>query len=183
MIELLTTIAATDSYANESTGIQALGLDPLAILAQAVTFLVLFVIVKKFALDKIVAVLEERRKTIDKGVRLGLEMQAEKERLSQIVEEELHKTRLEADKIIAVAHEESGVIIKSAEAKAAAKVETMMADARARIEDDMREARRTLEKEIVGLVAAATEVIIQEKLDRRKDAALIKRLLGESLKK
>ena len=62
---------AAGHAAEEPAGIAALGIDPLAILAQAGTFLVLFWVVKKFALNKISATLEERRKTIDQGVRLG----------------------------------------------------------------------------------------------------------------
>jgi F-type H+-transporting ATPase subunit b len=175
---LLTILAATEGHAEEATGIGALGLDPLAILAQAVTFLVLFWVVKKFALDKIVQSLEDRRKTIDKGVRLGLEMQEEKDRLDQSVEKELHKARLEADKILAGAHEEAGNIIGRAEDAAGTKVEALIADAHSRIEDDVRKAKKELEQEVVSLVADATEAIIGEKLDAKKDEALIKRMLS-----
>ena len=67
ILSLLTSFGA----AEETKGIGALGIDALAILAQAATFLILFLIIKKFALEKIVATLEKRRKTIDDGVRLG----------------------------------------------------------------------------------------------------------------
>lgn len=181
MTGLFTTIAATDGHAEAApSGLNALGLDPLAILAQAVTFLVLFWVVKKYALDKIVTSLEERRKTIDKGVRLGIEMQAERDKLEESVERELQKARIEADKILAGANEEAGSIIKSAEDRASNQVETMIADAHARIEDDVRKAKRELQKEVVGLVADATEMVIGEKLDASRDDALIKRALQEA---
>ena len=180
MTELFTTLAATEGHAEAApAGIQALGLDPLAILAQAVTFLVLFWIVKKFALDKIVTTLEERRKTIDKGVHLGIEMQTERDKLEESVERELQRTRLEADKILAGAHEEAGSIVKSAEDRASAKVETMLTDAHARIEDDVRKAKRELQKEVIGLVADATEKVLGEKIDSSKDEQLIRRALTE----
>jgi len=85
----------------EAGGISALGLDPLAILAQAITFLLLFWILKKFALTKIVDTLEKRRKTIDEGVELGLKMAEEQEKLNAKIEEKLAQARVEADKIIA----------------------------------------------------------------------------------
>lgn len=170
-------VVATGGH-EEAAGIAALGIDPLAILAQAVTFLVIFWVIKRFALDKIVASLEERRKTIDKGVRLGLEMQAEKDKLDEKVETSLHKARLEADKILADAHQEAGSIIKQAEDKAADKVETMITDAHSRIEDDVRKAKKQLEHEMVELVADATEIVIGEKLDARKDGSLIERALA-----
>ncbi len=170
-------IAATEEHAEEAGGIGALGLDPLAILAQAVTFLLLFWVIKRFALEKIVASLEERRKTIDKGVRLGLQMQDEKEKLDANIEKTLQKARVQADDLLAEAHREAGSIISRAEEAARARTDTMLGDARARIEDDVQKAKRELEKEMVRLVADATEIIIAEKLDANKDNALIERAL------
>ena len=164
--------------AEEATGIAALGIDPLAILAQAATFLLLFWVVKKFALDKIGATLEERRKTIDQGVRLGQKMEAEQAKLEEKIEAELRKTRNQADKIIAEAQNEAGELVKAAEVRAAEKVDEMIADARARIDEDMVKAKKALEKDILALVADATEVIIEEKLDSKKDESLIQRALS-----
>lgn len=159
-------------------GIAALGIDPLAILAQSITFLLLFWIIKKFALDKIVKTLENRRQTIDDGVRLGREMEAEKEKLSKKIELELKKARSEADKIIAQSHEDAGGILREAEEATARKVDAMLADAHAKIEEDIQSARIGLEKDIRKLVADATEVIIEQKLDANKDMNLIERALA-----
>jgi F-type H+-transporting ATPase subunit b len=169
---------AQSAHGEEAGGIAALGIDPLAILAQAGTFLVLFFIVKKFALEKIVASLEERRKTIDKGVHLGIEMEKERAKLEERIDESLRQTRTEADKIIAAAHQEAGDMIRQAEDAAARKVDAMLADAHVRIEEDMSKARQRLEKDMLNLVAEATEIIIAEKLDARKDESLIKRALA-----
>jgi F-type H+-transporting ATPase subunit b len=162
----------------ESGGISALGLDPIAILAQTATFLLLFFIIKKFALSKIVDTLEKRRQTIDDGVRLGLELADQKEKLGVKVEEMLAEARLEADKIIASSEQEAGAIIKEAELQASAKADDMLAEARIRIDKDIDAARKGLEKEVVSLIAAATEKIIGEKLDAQKDAKLIEKVLG-----
>lgn len=170
-------IAATEESAEEAGGIGALGLDPLAILAQAVTFLLLFWVIKRFALEKIVNSLEERRKTIDSGVLLGLEMQAEKEKLETRVEEMLQKAHLQADGVLADAQREAGSIIHQAEESARARVESMLNDAHARIEDDVQKAKHELEKETIRLIADATEIIIAEKLDERRDNALIEKAL------
>ncbi len=163
--------------AKESAGISALGVEPWAILAQAVTFLLLFWIVKRFALDKIVATLEERRKTIDNGVRLGRKMEAEEAKLEDRIEESLRKTRGQADKIIAQAQSEAGEIIKAAEDKAAQRVDQMLADAHAKIQDDMLDARKALQKDMQALVAQATEAVLEEKLDAQKDESLIHKAL------
>ncbi len=164
--------------AEEAGGISALGLDPLAILAQAVTFLVLFYVVKKFALEKIVKTLEERRQVIDKGVKLGYEMEAEKVKLEERVVVALRQARQESDKIIAQAQTESRQLLKDTEVLAVKKTAVLIADAHAKIASDVEKARKQLQADTLALVAEATEAIIGEKLDTKKDANLISRLLG-----
>lgn len=163
--------------AEEPTGIAALGIDLWAILAQAGTFLLLFLIVKKFALEKIVGTLEKRRQTIEDGVLLGHEMEAEKAKLEEKIEATLHKTRQEADKIIAAAHEDANEIVQKAQSTAQEKTESMLRDARRKIDDELMVAKKDLEQEIREYVASATEIIIEEKLDSKKDAALIEKAL------
>lgn len=170
---------ATEAAHEEAAGIAALGIDPIAILAQAATFLLLFWLIKKYALANIIATLEKRRQTIDDGVRLGQEMALEKERLDEEVEKALAGARAEADKIIAAGHEEAGAIIKEAENTASQKVDTMLAEAKLKIDKDIELARIGLETEIAGLIADATEKIIQVKLDSKKDAVLITNALSE----
>lgn len=172
-MELLTFL--TNFGAEEVSGIGALGIDFLAILAQAVTFLLLFWVIKKFALDGIVKTLEKRRKTIDDGVRLGREMEAEKAALDEKVEGLLKKARTEADGIIAGGQKEAGEIIKAAEEAASRKAEAILEEAHGKITEDIEAARKGLEQEMRSLVAEATEVIIEEKLDAKKDEGLIKR--------
>ncbi|MDQ5886563.1 MAG: F-type H+-transporting ATPase subunit b [Patescibacteria group bacterium] len=166
------------SEAAEKEGIAVLGIDLKAILLQAGTFVLLYLIIKKFALRGIVDTLEKRRKTIDKGVSLGLEMQHAKAGFDKELKDMRHKARVEADKILATAHQEAGEIIKAGEASAAVKVDGILKDASARIEREMQTARKELRNEMLSLVSEATEVIISEKLDAKKDASLIERALS-----
>ncbi len=179
MIALLPTLLASAEAAAEPEGIAALGIDPLAILAQAVTFLVLFFLIKKFALGKIVNTLETRRKTIDKGVLLGIEMEKEKTHLDEEVEKLLQQARVEADKIIAGGQTEAGAIIKKAEDDAKRKADALMADAHNRIGEDIERAKKELKKEMIDLVATATGAIIREKVTAQSDGKIIEKILGE----
>lgn len=179
MIALLPTILASAEAAAEPEGIAALGIDPLAILAQAVTFLLLFFLIKKFALGKIVKTLEDRRKTIDKGVLLGLEMEKEKTELDNRVEEILAKARGEADKIIAGGQKEAGELLKQAEDDAKRKADALMADAHNRITEDIEKAKDELKRDMVNLVSHATAAVIREKVNADKDAKLIENILEE----
>lgn len=177
MYQFIQTLGSTEATEESAGGIAALGIDPWAILAQAVTFLLLFFIIKKFALEKIVKALEERRQTIDQGVHLGYKMAEEQTKLEEKIESELHNTREKADQIVAEAHKDAGDILRAAEDNATRKVDDMLAEAHVRIEDDMKKAQEALRQDMLGLVADATEVIIGEKLDRRKDEELIRKAL------
>ncbi len=161
----------------EPQGIATLGIDLKALILQLITFLLFFFLVKKFALTPIAKILEERRTKIDEGIELGFEMELEKQKLDEQINEKLNKARAEGDKIIAEAQAESGVIIRDAEAQAQRKAEAILADAHAKIEEDVARAKKGLEKEVLGIVADATEAIIHEKLDAKKDASLIERAL------
>jgi F-type H+-transporting ATPase subunit b len=163
--------------AAEKSGIAALGIKPLTILLQFATFVLLFVIVKKFALTSIVAALEKRRKAIDDGIRLGRAMEAEKAKLDATIEATMKQARADADKILAEAHQEAGEIVRQAEADAQTKVDAMFEDAHGKIESDLKKAHDQLKSEVLSLVADATEAVLEEKIDRAKDESLIRRAL------
>ncbi len=177
LIQFLLSNRLLGSETAEPGGIASLGVDLKALLLQIVTFLLVFFLLKKFALDKIVATLEKRRQTIDDGVQLGQEMAAKKAALDKEVDKILHKARLEADKIIAAGHTEVGVMLKEAEDNARRKSEQIIADASRRLEEDVEKARQQLEKEMLKLVSEATGVIIGQKLDATHDRQLIESVL------
>jgi F-type H+-transporting ATPase subunit b len=163
----------------EKTGIAVLGLDIKALLLQAGVFLLLFFIINKFAMRKIVDTLEDRRKTIDKGVTLGIEMQSAKEKFDEELKKMQHQARLKADDILAEAQQEAKAIIQEGEAAAAKKAEAMLVDAEAHIKQELSTARQSLRREMLELVSEATATIIDEKLDAKKDASLIERAISK----
>lgn len=175
MITVLHTVQML-AEAEEPSGIAALGISPLAILAQACTFIVLFLLARP-ALKKIVATLENRRLTINKGVELGIEMQKQQDAFEDRMDALLKEARAEGDRIIKSGHTEAALIIKEAEDAAAAKALRIQKDAEARISEETEKARQSLAREVVSLVAEATEVLIKEKLDKAKDIALIEKAL------
>lgn len=174
-------ILFANAEATEEAGIAALGIDPLALLAQAGTFLVLFFVVKKFALNKIVKSLDDRHNTINRGLHLTAEMDKLKNELDQRVESALKEARGEADKIIAEARTESGEIIRSAEDSAQRKADAIVKEAEGKIERDIAEARDGLRAEVASLVAEVSEAVLREKLDGSKDRVLTEKYLKEVL--
>ncbi len=166
-------------FAEEATssGIGALGVNLGSFIIQLLTFFIVFMLLKKFAFKPLVRLLDERRRVIDDGVKLGQKLEKERQKLDEEVIKVMRDARSEADHIISNGQKEAREIIREAEKTGQHKVDTMLIDAEARIAEESEQAKHRLEKEIVGLVSEATEAIVEEKVDTKKDAALIDKAL------
>jgi F-type H+-transporting ATPase subunit b len=164
----------------ESQGIAALGLSPLAILAQGVTFLIFFLLVKKFALGKIVDTIETRRKTIEESLNKAEELNKQNEEAEKRVNSLLSEARKESEEIIKKSREEASAVITDAEKIAGEKAEKIIADGKLQIEAEVLKAREALKKEMLGLVAQATEAVLGEAVDSKKSESIIRKALEET---
>lgn len=163
----------------ESEGIAALGIDPWAILAQGVTFLVLFVLIKKFALGKIVKTLEDRRKTIENSLDQAEELKKQNEATEKRMASLLREARKEAEMIIEKSHEEAGSIVQEAQGAAGEKAQAIIEGGKKQIEAEVQKARDTLKKDTLELVGQATSALLNETVDAKKHEALIKQALKD----
>lgn len=173
MIHLVTQFAAEES----SSGIGALGINLQALIIQLITFILAYLVLRQFAFKPILKVLRQRRELIESGVKLGEEMQRERAELDKTISDQLHSARVKADGIIGEAHDAARAAVAEAEEKARQKADNIVAEAHERGEHDIQQMRKKLEQELVGLVSEATEAIIDEKVDTKKDAALIDKAL------
>jgi len=168
---------ALTQFGDSSSGIGALGVDGKALVVQLVSFVLAFLVLKKWAFEPIMRVMEQRRKTIEQGVELGEQMKKDQAALQAKVADELSKARSEADGIIAEATDTSRQVVRDAEDKAREKAAGILVEAEGRIATETARARKKLEGDLVGLISDATEAIIGEKVDAKKDAQLIERAL------
>ena len=169
--------AIVTQFGDSTSGIGALGFDSKAFLIQLITFILAYLVLRRWAFGPIIKVLRERRETIENGVKLGDQLKQEEAALEAKVEKTLQETRQKADGIIADAQDNGRQRVKEAEDKAREKAAGVAAEAESRIAQDTARARKSLEKELVGLVSDATEAVVEEKIDAKKDAALIDRAL------
>ncbi len=176
---MISTVTYFASETAGESGIGALGVDPKAFIIQLVTFVLVFLVLKKWAFKPIIKMMEQRRQTIEEGVTLGEEMKKDRAALDAKIEQQLGEARSEADGIIAAAHETSRASIREAEDKAREKAAGIMEQADQRIAAETQRARKQLQGELVTLISDATETIIGEKVDAQKDAQLIERALKE----
>ncbi len=176
-LQILTNFANDAADAEAKGGFGALGVDARAFIIQLITWILVFLVLRKYVFGPVVRLLQKRQDTIEKGVELTTQMTAERDRLEQEVDKTMKKARSEADKILTLTREQSAQIVKDAEEEAKAKTEVMIKEAKTKIADETAKARRTLEKDMVNLVIQATEVVAGEKIDASKDASLINKAL------
>ncbi len=161
------------------TGAAVLGIDPLAIALQAGTFLILFIIIQKFALSKIVHNLSERRKTIEEGLKNAEDIEVQKAEVERKNEDALRAARKEAEDVIAKGHEEAGAIVADAQDRANRQAEDIVEKAKQQAFVEADKVRKALKSEMLGLVADATESVLDEKMTDSKDQQLIEKALKQ----
>jgi F-type H+-transporting ATPase subunit b len=169
-------------FGDSSSGLGSLGVSGSAFVIQLITFVLAYIVLRRYAFGPILKILKERRDTIAEGVKLGEDMRKERIELDEKVKKELVAARVAADAIVSDADASAKESIHKAESKAQEKADIILAEAKAQTKQEMARAKRQLEGEIVGLVAEATEVLTGEKVDAKKDGSLINKAIAGQLK-
>src|SRR4030095_13618524 len=149
---------------------------------QAIAFLILVALLAKFVYPALIKAIDDRRSQIEEGLKEAKEGQEALAKAEAKVTELMEQARKDADEILARAHQESTSQIAEAEATAKKRAEQIVKDARTQLDAEVAKARVALKRDTVQLVAMATERIVNEKLDERKDANLIKESLAQAEK-
>lgn len=171
MLHTLTT------FGDSSSGLGALGVDWKALIVQLITFVLALWVLKRYAFKPIGKVLTERRELIESGVKIGEDMHKQQAKLETKINATLNDARTQADGIVAAAQDAARDTVREAETKAHEKADAILSEVKQRTVQDVARARKQLEQELVGLISDATEAIIDEKVDAKKDAALIDKAL------
>jgi F-type H+-transporting ATPase subunit b len=168
------------SASESSPGLfEALGLDVKLLVEQTIAFLILVAILGKFVYPALIKAIDARRDQIEAGMKEAKQAEEVLTAAEDKVADLLAEARKEADEIIARSHTEASAMVSDAEEKAKVRAEQIVVDARNQLDADVRKAREFLKTEAITLVAAATEKIVGEKLDEKKDADLIKSALNQ----
>lgn len=176
-MNFLSTFAETAEV--EGNVFSALGIDWTLLILQIVGFLLLVVLLGKFVYPWLMKQVDDRQKNIEQAAEVAKQAQASAEKNQAEVEKLLAEARKEAADIVSTAKLEATEMVATSEAKAKSSAEKIVADAQAQISKDIDKARRELHDETLELVALATEKVIQKKLDKKADEALITSLLKE----
>lgn len=150
-----------------------LGIDIKLLAAQMINFVLLLFILKRFAYQPMLRLMDERSDKIEKGLKNA---EAAEQKLRSIEEEEksiLTNAREEAKGLLA----EAGQAAKERDAYRLAETETrvqkLLSDAEAKLEDDRVRMIEDAKRELSETVISAVEKILKEKVDATKESELI----------
>jgi F-type H+-transporting ATPase subunit b len=183
LFSLFNTFGATEAAAATHEETQslftALGIDVTLLIEQALAFLILVFLLGKFVYPALMKAVDNRREQIEAGMKEAKQAEEALVTAESKVADLLADARKEADDILARTQQEASSLVAEAEDKAKTRAEQIVADARQQLSIDVAKARDALKKDTIELVALATERVIHEKLDDRKDAELVKKALAE----
>jgi len=159
--------------------ITKLGIDWKLLLAQIINFVVLLFILKKFLYTPLVKFMNDRREKITKGLEMAKRGEEEFEKIQELKEVELAKIQKQADSTIQMAKEiankKQQEILKQAEEK----TKKIILEAKNRVGLEKEKMLKQARKDIAHLVIAATEKILQQKMDDPQKNKIINKVFNE----
>ena len=182
MLQTIMTFAAATEPAPEAGLFESLGLNVEMLVFQSIAFLILLWLLSKYAYPIITKILDEREARILEGQKAATEALKKADAASDEIEAKLAEAKKTAEDIVSVAKNEAAKTVEDAESKAQQKADHLLKQAESRIATDIADAKNQLHGEMLGLVARATEKVLEAKIDAKTDAELIKNALAAAAK-
>lgn len=143
-----------------------------------ITFLVVLLVLKKFAWPQLLAVLDEREQRISDALAKAEQARQEAEKVLHQHQQKLAAADEEARKIVAEAREAGAHVRQRIVAQAREEAERMLDQARTSIESEKRTAIAELRRETAQLAVQAAGVLLDANLDDEKNRGLVDDLIA-----
>ncbi len=145
-----------------------------------VIFVLLLILLKKFAWKPILKAVDDRNSSINEALASAEKAKSEMEQLSADNDKILNEALIQRDSIIKEAREIKNKTISDAKNKASIEAEKIISSAKEQIRNEKMKAMTQLKNEIADISIQMAEKIIKSEL---KDAESQKKLIEEDLKK
>ena len=159
------------------SGIGAFNINLKSFIFQLVTFILVLLVFKRWILPPINKTIEERRQTVEKSLDDAKKTEETLAKAEASSEEILSKARAQADQALSDAKKAASSLINEAEAAGSQRAELIIQEAKGHLSQEREKLRLELRTELAELVADATEKIIREKIDTKRDMSLIERVI------
>lgn len=153
------------------------------LIAQILNFLVLLVILAKFAYKPLLQAMDDRRNRIINDLDSAEQTRLDAEALKEQYAEQLAGARQEATEIVNKANQIAQNLHDELVEQARVEQEAMMANAKERIEQDKQQALLDIRSEVIKLSTLIAEKIVNQKLNSDKDQKLVADIADDVLDK
>ncbi|HEX2612701.1 MAG TPA: F0F1 ATP synthase subunit B [Fibrobacteria bacterium] len=174
--------AAAEGHAAEE-GSPLLRFDPGVGIWALIVFVVLLLLLKRFAWGPILDALDTREKSVRESLDQAANIQAENARLAEEQAKSLAEARAEATRIVQSAREAGDALRKSLESAAQDEKRRIIASAQQEIEAQTQAAIAQLRKTTADLSIQVAEKLLRQNLDDAKNRALVDQLIRETAPK
>ncbi len=154
-------------------------LNPGLTLWTAITFLVLLVVLSKFAWGPIVSMLNERERTIRDAIDAAKKERAEAERLLSEQKASLAKAQREAADLARRNQQEVEALRQELTAKARKEADELVAGARRQITEEVQKAKGELKAHVADLAIEAASRLVKANLDDKAQRALVEEYIAQ----
>lgn len=145
----------------------------------ALTFLILVLILRKYAWGPITSALEEREETIDASIKRAEDALAEAKQIQADNQKARREAEQDAQRILREAREQAEKLREEERKKTREQVEHMQEQARAEIEREKQNALDELRDEVADLAIRAASKILDENLDNSRQRRLVGKFIDE----
>ncbi|MBS1638487.1 MAG: F0F1 ATP synthase subunit B [Bacteroidetes bacterium] len=145
-------------------------------------FIVVFLILKKFAWKPILATLKEREEGIADSIATAEKVKVEMAQLKNENETLMHKAREERAAMIKEAKEASDKMIAEAKDKAKAEYDRIVADAQQTIQQQKNAVLTEVKNQVGALVVEVSEKILKKELSNKTEQEKLIKELAEGVK-
>ena len=145
----------------------------------AITFLLLVVLLSKFAWGPIVRMLDERERTIREAIEQAKKERAEAERALAEQKATLAAAQREAADLAQKSKQEVEALRADLTAKARKEADDLVAQARKQIQEEKSKALAELKGQVADLAIDAARRLIQSSLDEKSQRALVEEYIAK----
>jgi len=156
---------ALASLADTAQGIvDTFGIDWPMLIAQAINFLIVALVIWKFAFKNILSTIKEREQQISDSLKNADRIKLELEETEKQQQETLQEASLAAKKTISSAQEQAKALIESQKEDALKQAEEIISKAKLAMEQERERVLREAREEIASLVVLTTSKVLSKNL-------------------
>ena len=153
--------------------------NPVTLIAQICNLFIQLLVVKIFFLDKIKAILDQRREAADKQITDAEAAKAEAMAIKATYEKNMEQSKAKADDILMTAQRSANARSEEIISQAQAAAAQIKSKASADIEMEKKKAINDAKNEISGLAMAIAGKVVERELNAADQADLIDRFINE----